>query len=128
MCVMDENALSKIIVDTAFRIHKEMGPGLYESVYEAILSYELADYGLKVQRQVAIPVLWREVNLDVGFRADIIVEDKVVIEIKSVETLSAVHAKQVLTYLRLSNLKLGLLFNFNEALLKSGIKRLVNNL
>lgn len=126
---MHENELSKIILDAAFKIHKEIGPGLFESVYEAIFEYELIhEYGLLVQRQKPIPVIWKEVKLDLGFRADMIIADKVVLEIKSIETLAPVHLKQVLTYLKLTNLKLGLLINFNEELLKNGIKRIVNNL
>jgi GxxExxY protein len=126
---MTENEISKIVLDAAFKIHKEIGPGLFESVYESIFEYELAkEYNLIVRRQVAIPVVWKEVKLDLGFRADIIVNEKVIIEIKSIETIADVHLKQVLTYLRLTDLRLGLLINFNEALLKNGIKRVVNNL
>lgn len=126
---MDENELSKIILDSSFRIHKTIGPGIFESVYESILEYELTQrHGLIVERQVAVPVIWESVKLDIGFRADMIVNKKVIIEVKSIETLAPVHPKQVLTYLRLTGLKLGLLINFNEFLLKNGIKRIVNNL
>lgn len=126
---MTENELSKIILDAAFNIHKELGPGLLESVYEEIMSFELAkQYGLTIVRQKPIPVVWRTQKLDLGFRSDIIVENKVLVELKSVETLAPVHYKQVLTHLKLTGLKLGLLINFNEALLKEGIKRIVNNL
>ena len=126
---MDENELAKVILDASFRIHKEIGHGVVESVYEAILEFELKhEYGLMVQKQVAIPVMWKDIKLDLGFRADMIVENKVIIEVKSIETLAPVHPKQVLTYLKLTKLKLGLLINFNEALLKNGIKRIVNNL
>ena len=125
---MHENDISKIIVDVCFKVHTSLGPGLFESVYENILEYELYKSGLKVERQVSIPVIWDEIKMDQGFRADIIVEDKVIIEIKSVEAIAPVHQKQLLTYLRLTDLKLGLLINFNEALIKNGIQRIVNNL
>lgn len=125
---MDENELSKIIVNSCFKIHSRLGPGLLESVYEAILFHELLKFGLKVERQKTIPVIWDDVYLDIGFRSDLIIENKVIVEIKSVEQLSNVHLKQVLTYLRITDLKLGLLINFNEALIKNGIKRVVNGL
>ncbi|MBL7748179.1 MAG: GxxExxY protein [Chitinophagaceae bacterium] len=126
---MHENELSKIILDTAFSIHKELGPGLLESVYEEVMFYELRnEHGLFVQRQELIPVVWRNVRMEYGFRADLIVENEVLVELKSVETLTAVHPKQVLTYLKLTGLKLGMLLNFNEAILKNGIRRIVNNL
>ncbi len=126
---MSENELSKIILDVAFKLHKELGPGLFESVYEAIMAYELVHiYGLSVQRQKPIPVIWKDIKLDLGFRSDLVVENKVVVEIKSIESLAPVHPKQVLTHIRLMNIKLGLLINFNEELLKNGIKRIVNNL
>ncbi len=125
---MNENELSSIIVNSSFNIHKKLGAGLFESVYEEILVYELLKEGLMIERQKAIPVLWDEVKLDQGFRADIIVNHKVIIEIKSVETIAPVHYKQLLTYLKLTELKLGLLINFNEALIKNGIHRIVNGL
>lgn len=126
---MDVNEISKLIVNTAFRIHKELGPGLFESVYEAVMDHELTnEYGLFVQRQLILPVIWRGKNLDIGFKPDIVVEDKVIIELKSVEAVAPVHYKQLLTYLRLSKRKLGLLINFNEVLLKNGIRRIVNGL
>jgi GxxExxY protein len=125
---MTENEISKQIVDAAFKIHTRLGPGLLESVYEAVLGYELRKRGLRVERQKAIPVVYEEVRLDEGFRADLVVEDKVIIELKSVETIARVHKKQVLTYLRLSNLRLGLLINFGEELIKDGISRVVNGL
>jgi GxxExxY protein len=126
---MPENEIVDIVLDAAFDIHKKLGPGLFESVYEAILAHELEkEYGLMIERQAAIPVMWKDVKLDLGFKADIIVENKVIVELKSIEALAAVHPKQVLTYLRLTGLKLGLLINFNEALLKNGIKRIANNL
>jgi GxxExxY protein len=125
---MTENELSKIIVDVSFKIHTKLGPGLLESVYEAVLYYELTKKGLQVERQKPIPVIWEDVYLDIGFRSDLIVENKVIIEIKSVAEISNVHPKQLLTYLKITDLKLGLLINFNESLIKNGIKRIVNNL
>ena len=125
---MNENEISKIIVNTAYHIHTQLGPGLLESVYEEILYFELSKQGLKVERQKAIPVIWNELKMEIGFRADLIVENKVIIEIKSVENIAPVHPKQLLTYLRLTGLKLGLLINFNEPLIKTGITRIVNNL
>lgn len=125
---MSENEISKIIVDISYKIHTELGPGLLESVYETILDYELTSRGLKVERQKSLPVIWNETNMDIGFRADLIVENKVIIEVKSVEQIALVHPKQVLTYLKITGLKLGLLINFNEPLIKTGITRIVNNL
>ncbi len=125
---MTENELAKVIVNTCYNIHVELGPGLLESVYEEILCYELTSQGFKVDRQKGIPVFWRELKMDIGFRADLIVEDKVVVELKSVELIAPVHPKKLLTYLRLTKLKLGLLINFNEALIKDGITRVVNGL
>jgi GxxExxY protein len=123
-----ENYLSKIIVDTCFQIHVGLGPGLLESVYEEVLYYELSQQGFKVKRQFPIPIVWQDIEMEQGFRADLIVEDCVLIEIKSVSKIEAVHKKQTLTYLRLTGLKLALLINFNEALIKDGINRVVNNL
>jgi GxxExxY protein len=125
---MTENEISKIIVDISYKIHTKLGPGLLESVYEAILFHELVKIGLSVERQKPIPVIWENVFLDVGFRTDLIVENKVIIEIKSVEQVSRVHPKQLLTYLRITKIKLGLLINFNEALIKNGITRVANGL
>lgn|SRR5690606_7208666 len=125
---MTENELSKIIVNTAYQIHYELGPGLLESVYEEIMFYELCEQGLKVERQKEIPVIWDDLKMNVGFRADLIVENKVIIELKSVEAIAPVHPKQLLTYLKLTDLKLGLLINFNEPLIKKGITRIANNL
>lgn len=123
-----ENKISKIILDIAFDIHTKLGPGLFESVYEEILIYELEDYGLSIKRQHGIPVFWNELKLEVGFRADIIVENKVIVEIRSIEALAPIHYKQLTTYLKITGLKLGLLINFNEYLLKDGIKRIANKL
>ena len=125
---MSENDLSKIIVNTCFTVHRGMGPGLFESVYEEILCYELKKAGLSIERQKGIPVYWDSLKMDIGFKADIIVEKKVILELKSVEEISRVHQKQLLTYLRLTKMKLGLLVNFNEELIKNGIQRIVNGL
>lgn len=125
---MTENELSKIIVDVSYKIHTRLGPGLLESVYETILFHELTKKGLKVERQKPIPIIWDGIHLDIGFRSDLIVEDKVIIEIKSVEKISNVHLKQLLTYIKVTDLKLGLLINFNEALIKNGIKRVAYGL
>ena len=125
---MTENEIARVIVNVAFQIHTKLGPGLLESVYEEIMCYELFKSGLKVERQKSIPVFWDDKKLEIGFRADLVVEDKVIIELKSVQDLLPVHFKQVLTYLKLADLKLGLLINFNENLIKDGVKRVVNNL
>jgi GxxExxY protein len=125
---MTENQIAKGVVDAAFRIHSQLGPGLLESVYEVILVSELEKRGLRVIRQQAIPVVYEQIHLETGFRADVIVEGKVIIEINLVEALAVVHKKQVLTYLRLATKRLGLLINFNVALIKDGIVRVVNNL
>lgn len=125
---MSENEISKVIVDAAFKIHTTLGPGLLESVYEATLAFELKKRGCAIVLQQAIPVIYESVQLDVGFRADLIVNDKVIIEIKSVENISPVHLKQLRTYLRLADKRLGLLINFNTELIKDGIRRVVNQL
>jgi GxxExxY protein len=125
---MNENDLSYLIRGAAFRVHSALGPGLLESVYEVALSHELTKKGLDVRNQVGIPFVYDEINFNIGFRLDIIVNDKVIIEIKSVEDLKDVHHKQLLTYLKLTNKKLGLLINFNVMSVKDGIIRIVNNL
>lgn len=125
---MTENEISGIIVDVAFKIHSSLGPGLLESVYEEIMNYELIKVGLSVERQKGIPVIWDNLRMDIGFRADLIIEKKVIIEIKSVENIAPVHPKQLLTYLKITGIKLGLLINFNERLIKDGITRIVNKL
>lgn len=125
---MNENDLSAVIVDCCLKIHKKLGPGLLESVYEEILCYELLESDLSFTRQTIIPVYYNELILDQGFRADIIVEQKIIIEIKSIEHVAPVHKKQLLTYLKLTGLKLGLLVNFNEVLIRDGITRIVHNL
>ncbi len=125
---MQENQISQVVLDSAIQIHKALGPGLLESVYEATLAYELTKRGLKVITQQGLPVIYEKVKLDLGFRIDLIAQDKVIVEIKSVETLAPVHRKQVLTYLRLANMKLGLLINFNVEKVVDGYHRIVNNL
>jgi GxxExxY protein len=125
---MNENELSKITVDIFLKVHKSLGPGLFESVYEEVLFFELKKCPLDCARQVEIPVIHENVNMGIGFKADIIVAKKVIIEIKSVETLLPIHKKQLLTYLKLSGLKLGFLVNFNSDFIKNGIVRLVNGL
>ena len=125
---LSENELSKVLVNIFLKVHKCLGPGLLESVYESAICYELEKHKIPFERQSEIVVYYEEVKMDVGFRADIIVENKLIIELKSVESLSPVHFKQLLTYLRLSEMKLGLLVNFNEVLVKDGIHRIVNNL
>jgi GxxExxY protein len=125
---LTENEIATIIVNTAFEIHIKLGPGLLESVYEEVLWYELIKQGLNVERQKSIPLIWDELKMEIGFRADLIVENKVIVELKSVEQIAQVHPKQLLTYLKISDKKLGLLINFNEKLIKNGITRIVNNL
>jgi len=125
---MTENEISQILVNIFFEIHNSLGPGLLESVYEYAICYELDKEGIKYCRQKEVPVNYDNQNLGLGFRADIIVMEKVIVEIKSIEYLAPVHSKQLLTYLKLTNLKLGLLVNFNEALIKDGITRIVNKL
>lgn len=125
---MTENELSRIVFDCALKVHQSLGPGLLESAYEKCLFYELKKIGLRVEKQKPLPLIYEEVKLDVGYRIDIIVENKLIIEIKSVEALNDVHFAQLLTYLKLTNCKLGLLINFNVSLIKNGVKRVVNNL
>jgi GxxExxY protein len=125
---MNENAVAQQIVDAAYRIHTTLGPGLLESVYDAVLACELAKRGLRLTRQQPIPVIYESVRIDTGYRADLIVEDKVIVEIKSVESVAPVHKKQLLTYLKLADKRLGLLINFQVVLIKNGITRIVNGL
>jgi GxxExxY protein len=125
---MKENEIGDIIIDSALTIHRELGPGLLELVYEVILAHELEQRGLKVQRQVPVAIEYGSIQFKEGFRADLIVEDKVIIEVKSVEKVSGAHKKQVQTYLKLTGHKLGYLLNFNEELIKKGITRCVNQL
>jgi len=121
------NDITGNIIAASIKIHKQLGPGLFESVYLEILQYELRKRGFKVNSQVAIPVYYDNLKMDIGFRADLIVEKQIIVEIKSLEIIAPVHKKQVLTYLRLCNLRIGLLINFNEELLRNGITRLFNN-
>jgi len=125
---MTENEIGKIVVDCSLKVHKELGPGLLESTYEACLLYELNQAGLKVESQKALPVVYHEVKLECGYRVDLIIENKVIVEIKSVDSLNDVHLAQILTYLKLSGCKLGYLINFNVKLIKEGIRRVVNQL
>jgi GxxExxY protein len=125
---MTENELSRIVLGQAISVHKALGPGLLESVYESCLYYRLSKTGLMIERQKPIPLVFEEVKLECGFRCDIVVKNKLIIEIKSVEGLNEVHFAQVLTYLKLTRIKLGLLLNFNVLQLKDGLKSIVNNL
>jgi GxxExxY protein len=125
---MNENEIGRIVVDAAIAIHRELGPGLLETVYEAVLARELMDRGLHVERQVPVPIQFRGIRFEEGFRADLVVEGKVILELKSVETINNAHKKQLLTYLKLTGMKLGFLLNFGEALMKNGITRTVNQL
>jgi GxxExxY protein len=122
------NDISREIVDAAFHIHQRLGPGLLESVYEAILAHELTVRGLHIVRQQPIPIAYDDIHFDEGFRADLVVEEKIIVELKSVEQVAPVHMKQLLTYLRLSDKRLGLLINFGTELIKDGIHRVVNRL
>ena len=125
---MSENEIAGQVVDAAFKIHKTLGPGLLESVYEEILAFELRKRELKLERQVAVPVVYESVRLEIGFRIDVLVEDKLIIEFKSVEKILDVHKSQLLTYLKLTGKRLGLLINFNEKLIKSGMSRVANGM
>lgn len=125
---MTENEIAKVIVNCAYKVHTALGPGLLESSYEECLFYELQKYELNVEKQKPLPLVYEEVKLDIGYRVDLMVNNKVIIEIKSVDALNDVHMAQILTYLKLSGCKLGLLINFNVALIKNGIRRVVNNL
>ena len=125
---MTENEIATTIIDKAMEVHKFLGPGLLESAYESCLFYELIKTGLKVDRQKPMPILYKDISLDTGYRIDLMVEDKVIVELKSVDSLTNIHIAQVLTYLKLSNCRLGLLINFNVKLLKTGIKRIANEL
>lgn len=125
---MSENEVARIVVDTSLAIHKALGPGLFESAYEKILLYELRSRGLAVVNQVTLPIIWNNVVITPAFRADLIVEDIVLVELKSIDALAPVHAKQLLTYLKIADKRLGLLINFGEELIKNGIRRIVNGL
>jgi len=123
-----ENDVAKQIADAASRIHTSLGPGLLESVYAVVLAYELEQRGLRTTRQQAVPIVYQGTRIETGFRADLIVEDSVIVEIKSVELVAPVHKKQLLTHLRLADKRLGLLINFNVALIKDGITRIANGM
>jgi len=123
---MSENEISKIVIGKAIEVHKQLGPGLLESAYQECLYYELINLGLKVKKEKALPIVYKEIKLDHGYRIDLLVEDKVVLELKTVDFLTDVHTAQILTYMKLGNYKLGLLLNFNVKLLKEGIKRFIN--
>ncbi len=125
---MTENQIGEIIVDVAIAIHKALGSGLYEIVYEVVLTHELKKHGINIEKQVPVSIEYDGIKFDEGFRADIIIENKVILELKSVESVTKAHKKQVLTYLRLTGCKLGYLLNFGEALMKDGITRIVNGL
>ena len=125
---MTENEVATVVVDSALKIHMNLGPGLLESVYEAVLEHELIKRGLRVNRQVPLPVIYESMRIEAGFRMDLVVEGILIIEVKSVEIIAPVHKKQLLTYLRLADKKLGLLLNFGEAYIKNGITRVVNGL
>jgi GxxExxY protein len=125
---MTENEIGTIVIELAIAVHQELGPGLLETVYEVVLVKELLERGLKVERQVSVPIEYKGIRFDEGFRADIIVDGRVILELKSVEKVTAAHKKQVQTHLRLTGCKLGYLLNFGEALMKSGITRCVNGL
>ena len=126
--LMTENEIANRIMDASFHIHRELGPGLLESVYEVILAKKLTDFGLVVERQIPVVICFEGIKFDEGFRADLVVEKKVIVELKSIDKLQSVHYKQLLTYLRLNDCRLGLLINFGESLLKDGFKRVVNGL
>ena len=128
MFPVTENEIARQIVDAAYKIHTTLGPGLFESVYEAVMAQELSKRGLQFVRQQPLPVVWENLHLEAGFRADLIVEDKVIVEIKSVDAIAPVHRKQLLTYLRLANKRLGILINFDVDLIKDGIARVVTGL
>jgi GxxExxY protein len=125
---MSENQISKIVFEAALTVHKALGPGLLESAYEECLNYELLKSGLMIEKQKPLPLIYEEVHLEVGYRVDIMIENKFIIEIKAVEALNDVHLAQILTYLKLTDCKLGMLINFNVNLIKNGIKRVVNGL
>ena len=125
---MDENEIAKVVVDVAFQIHSKLGPGLLESVYQTIMLYELHKRGLRAEKEVPIPVTWENMQIDLGFRADLIVEHKLIIELKSIDSISQVHKKQLHTYLKVTDIRLGLLINFGSELIKDGITRIANKL
>ncbi len=123
---MTENEISKVVFDSALKVHQNLGPGLLESAYEECLYYELCKTGLLIEKQKPLPLVYEEVKLEIGYRIDIMIENKFIIEVKAVDALNDIHLAQVLTYLKLSNCKLGLLINFNVTLIKNGIRRIIN--
>lgn len=123
---MTENELSKIVFECGLKIHKALGPGLLESAYEECLFYELTKTNLFVEKQKGLPLIYEEIRMDIGYRTDLIIENKLIVEIKAVEALNDIHLAQILTYLKLSGCKLGLLINFNSVLFKDGVKRIIN--
>ncbi|MEG9328535.1 GxxExxY protein [Salinimicrobium catena] len=125
---MEENEISYKVIGCAMELHRKIGPGLLESVYENALAYELINTGLLVQKQLPMPFIYKEIKMDIGYRLDLLIENKVIVEVKSIETLAPVHFSQLLTYLKLSEKKLGLLINFNCKTLKEGVHRIVNDL
>ena len=126
--MLTENEISKLVFNCALKVHKALGPGLLESTYEECLCYELRKSGLQVEKQKQLPLVYEDIEMDIGYRVDMFVNSKVIIEIKAVDALTDVHLAQILTYLKLSNSKLGMLINFNVTLIKDGIQRVVNNL
>ena len=125
---MKENEIAALVVDAAYRLHTGLGPGIFEIVYEVLLAHELRKHGYLVERQVTVPITWDGIRFDEGFRADLIIDNCVIVEVKSIAALDAVHSKQVLTYLRLTDKRLGLLINFGEHMIKHGIKRIANGM
>jgi GxxExxY protein len=125
---MTENELSRIVFDCALKVHQNLGPGLLESAYEECLYYELRKTGLLIEKQKPLPLVYESIKLDIGYRVDLMIENRLILELKSVEALNDIHFAQLLTYLKLSNCKLGLLINFNVTLIKNGIRRVANNL
>lgn len=123
---MTENEISRIVFDASLAVHKSLGPGLLESAYEECLYFELIQQGLKVDKQKALPLIYKDVKMEVGYRVDLLVENKLIVEVKAVDSLNDIHMAQILTYLKLSDIKLGLLINFNVTLIKNGIKRVIN--
>ncbi|MEO6228899.1 MAG: GxxExxY protein [Ferruginibacter sp.] len=126
--MLTENEISRLVVDTCFKIHQKYGPGLFESVYEEIFCYELSKTGISFTRQQPIALIHETIKMEIGFRADVVIDKKVIVELKSIEALAPLHFKQVQTYLKLTDCKLGMLVNFNVSLIKDGIHRIVNNL
>ncbi len=124
--MVSENEIAKVVFESGLKVHKSLGPGLLESAYEECLFYELSKTGLKVERQKAIPLIYEEIKMEAGYRADFLLENKFIVEIKAIEALTDIHLAQILTYLKLSNCKLGLLINFNVLLFKDGVKRVIN--